>query len=59
MVATQESINSRFCSVVEIKLSFFLKGGHLPRSGSICKYAIQIQCLFLSNYVNVGVLRLL
>ena len=23
MVATQESINSRFCSVVEIKLSFF------------------------------------
>ena len=35
MVATQESINSRFCSVVEIKLSFFLKGGHLPRSGSI------------------------
>ena len=29
MVATQESINSRFCSVVEIKLSFFLKGGHL------------------------------
>ena len=28
-VATQESINSRFCSVVEIKLSFFLKGGHL------------------------------
>ena len=34
IVATQESINSRFCSVVEIKLSFFLKGGHLPRSGS-------------------------
>ena len=29
MVATHESINSRFCSVVEIKLSFFLKGGHL------------------------------
>ena len=29
MVATQESINSRLCSVVEIKLSFFLKGGHL------------------------------
>ena len=35
MVATQESINSRFCSVVQIKLSFFLKGGHLPKSGSI------------------------
>ena len=34
MEAIQESINSRFCSVVEIKLSFFLKGGHLPRSGS-------------------------
>ena len=34
MVAIQESINSRFCSVVEVKLSFFLKGGHLPRSGS-------------------------
>ena len=34
MVATQESINSRFCSVFEVKLSFFLKGGHLPRSGS-------------------------
>ena len=36
MVGTQESINtgSRFCSVAEIKLSFFLKGGHLPRSGS-------------------------
>ena len=29
MVATQESINSRCCSVVEIKPSFFLKGGHL------------------------------
>ena len=29
MVATQENINSKFCSVVEIKLSFFLKGGHL------------------------------
>ena len=29
MVAAQESINSRFCSVVEIKLRFFLKGGHL------------------------------
>ena len=35
MVATQESVNSRFCSVVEIKLIFFLKGGHLPGSGSI------------------------
>ena len=35
MIAIQESINSRFSSVVEIKLSFFLKGGHLPRSGSI------------------------
>ena len=35
IVATQECINSRFCSVVEIKLSFFLKGGHLSRSGSI------------------------
>ena len=35
MVAIQESINSRFCSVVEIKLSFLLKGGHLPRSGSM------------------------
>ena len=34
MVATQESINSRSCSVVEIKLSVFLKGGHLMRSGS-------------------------
>ena len=34
MVAIQESINSRFCSVVEIKFSFFLKGGNLPRSGS-------------------------
>ena len=38
MVATQdscqESINSRSCSVVEIKLSVFLKGGHLTRSGS-------------------------
>ena len=33
MVATQENINSRFCSVVEIKLHF-LNGGHLPRSGS-------------------------
>ena len=30
MVTTQESINSKFCSVVEIKLIFFLKGGHLP-----------------------------
>ena len=29
------TMNSRFCSAVEIKLSFFLKGGHLPRSGSI------------------------
>ena len=29
------SINSRFCSVVETKLSFFLKGGQLLRSGSI------------------------
>ena len=35
MVATQESMNSRFCSVVEIKLSFFPKGGHVPRSGSM------------------------
>ena len=34
MVATQESINSRSCSVLEIKLSVFLKGGHLTRSGS-------------------------
>ena len=34
MVATQESINSRSCSVVEIKLSVFLKAGHLTRSGS-------------------------
>ena len=34
MVAIQESMNHRFYSVVEIKLSFFLKGGHLPRSGS-------------------------
>ena len=33
MVAIQESINSSFCSAAEIKLSFFLKGGHLPRSG--------------------------
>ena len=30
MLAAQESIKSRFCSVVEIKLSFLLKGGHLP-----------------------------
>ena len=35
LVATQESINSRFYSVDEIKLSVFLKSGHLPRSGSI------------------------
>ena len=34
MVAKQGSRHSRFCSVVEIKLSFFLKDGHLPRSGS-------------------------
>ena len=39
MVATQESINSRSCSVVEIKLSVFLKGGHLTRSGSMCRAA--------------------
>ena len=38
MVAIQDSINNRFCSVVEIKLSFFLKGGHLPRSGSSVVY---------------------
>ena len=49
MVVIQESINSRFCSVVEIKLSFFLKGGHLPRSGSRsnkwqCKSAITYAC---------------
>ena len=35
MIATQESINSRFCSVVEVKLIFFPQGGHLPRSGSM------------------------
>ena len=35
MVATQKSTNSRFCSVVEIKLNIFLKGGLLPRSGFI------------------------
>ena len=42
MVTTQENINSRFCSVVEIKLIFFLKGGHLPRSGSTLCQAYHI-----------------
>ena len=44
MVASQESINSRFCSMVEIKLSFFLKGGHLPRSGSKLRWILFTFC---------------
>ena len=55
MVATQESINSRSCSVVEIKLSVFLKGGQLTRSGSsriqIAKIVFDI-CTFEKCFVR-------
>ena len=46
MVAIQESINSRFCTVVKIKLSFSLKGGHFPRSGSMQNISV----FFLVKY---------
>ena len=54
MVATQESINSRFCSVVEIKLSFFLKGGHLPRSGST--RPLDLLVAFRNFYYNINLM---
>ena len=45
MVAAQESINSRFCSVVEINLSFFLKGGHLRGQALVVKSVPKTTCL--------------
>ena len=50
MVATQESINSRFCSVVEMKLSFFLKGGHLR--GQAPLFLIWLNYSFISCTQN-------
>ena len=53
VVATQGNINSRFCSVVEIKLSLFLKGGHLPKSS--CMFWTKIILRYnrtLNFYVN-------
>ena len=58
MVATQESINSRFCSVVEINLSFFLRGGHLPRSGSTIVVTPKDHCWYKLIDINVVLLPL-
>ena len=49
MVATQESIN-RFCSVVEIKLSFFLKGhlrGQALSMASFRPRILVLVCVFI------------